>query len=482
METPKRGREGADEESPGKSPRVEAAADVPPVVLGAEQQAALDFILAGQSMLITGCAGTGKSTLLRAAIDTLRAKYGEEESPGQVVVTASTGQAASQFRGGTTINSYLGYAVAHQTGAVKSRILGKAKGKAGSPFENLRTLFIDEGFMISAEVMDGVDQAFRVMRHRFRDPFGGVQVIVIGDVLQLAQINGSPMWEAKVWPHLRDSVVYLGEVFRQADMTFVSLLERARVGSVTQADVAILNARVARAPPDAPILHPYRKRVDQTNAERLAALPYDDVTFVATDKMSCTQPCAPEELESMRDGLNKTARLPPKIALRPCARVALTSNLSVELGLTNGRMGTIVGFSQDAEGNAPVVRFDHGLVKRIAPIEAVTESAPVPRGAGKKAAVFKLTRKQIPLRLAWAITVHGAQGESLDRAHLDLAGVFANGQAYVSLSRLRSLDGLSLEHRVTPRAFFQSPRAKEVDTDLRQAWQRRRGGSGGRAP
>lgn len=494
--------------------------------LSHEQQAVLEACLRGDNCFFTGVGGTGKSFLLRRVIAALKTKY-SRDGEGAVAVTAPTGIAALHVSG-TTIHSFAGAGVVNRLDQ-----FGKVWGKR-KEWRQVKVLVIDEISMLEPSYLDFLDAAVRSLRQGDL-PFGGVQLVVCGDFLQLGPIYGrgaaslkksppekfSPCpvkelcgyaFQTNCWRQAKFKTFELTRVYRQADKEFVEALSAIRQGRGVD-DGAI--ARVVRQctrplpPKDGIIptlLHSHNVDVDRTNLDRLNSLPGEEQSFEAVDSPMPDPDLPPRAQQAALAKLEANgpremvAVAPASLQLRVGAQVMLTKNM-FDHGLVNGSRGQVVGFkpvgvvedgsadswgdsfdeiewqedgeeaveaaeaaekaivgSKEASGEAtdrgwalsqaekgagaglhrdscyPIVRFLNGTELTIEPV-AFSKSL---------YQVGTYTRRQVPLKLAWALTVHKAQGMSLDYVIVDLSRVFANGQAYVALSRASSIAGLEL--------------------------------------
>lgn len=368
-------------------------------------------------MFLTGSAGTGKSLTLKHILQTLRHETYPSE-PRAVVVLAPTGAAAIQVEG-LTIHAWAG---------VRERECTRRDAWKG-----VRVMIIDEISMVPDWLLDALDQGGRRALDAAK-PFGGVQMIFCGDFLQLPPVDGRWCFESAAWRATVNDVFELTQPFRQqSDSAFFNALNDIRVGRNVQAAVATLTRADSnetdndddddshRVKPTR--LHCLKRDVEQDNEAELAKLPGEAREFRATDS---------GDAAVLRHASSWTSS-PASLTLKVGAQVVLLRNVCVRRGLVNGARGVVVRFS-DCFVPVPVVAFACGVVTAV---PAVTTTA---TRHGKPVA----TRKQIPLALAWALTVHKAQGMSLDCVHVDLSRSFAPGMAYVALSRCRSLNGLSV--------------------------------------
>ena len=435
--------------------------------LNEEQVDAADAILGGRNTFITGSAGTGKSFLLRYLVQEFRAKHGDRA----VAVTASTGIAAINL-GGQTIHSFAGIGLATGTGDI-SKVISKVKKnmRAVKRWQDLEVLIIDEISMIDRPLFELLDKVGREIRRNHDRPFGGIQVVVVGDFLQLPPVPSKYTktrefcFESPVWNDLglgftdeygyihSDNIntIILNEVVRQNDDNFSGLLNDVRVGELSDNQLNILNSCVIshKPPPTDGILptklYSINKDVDNENLDRLMELPGDVVEVKATDVWQ-ELPSVSSMKRTITDNVNRA--IPDSIRLKVGAQVMLLRNRSNNpddsssagrsLGLVNGSRGVITGFvrsSSASGGLVPRVCFDNGQEVIVGPAEYFSSG---PGGDGQ------LVRSQVPLKLAWAITIHKSQGSTLSRAELMLSNTFDYGQAYVALSRVTSIEGLWL--------------------------------------
>jgi ATP-dependent DNA helicase PIF1 len=433
--------------------------------LNGEQIDASDAILEGQNTFITGSAGTGKSFLLRYLVQELREKHGNNA----VAVTASTGIAAINL-GGQTIHSFAGIGLS-SGGPDNSKVINKVSKnmRALKRWQDTKVLIVDEISMIDRPLFELLDQVGRAVRRR-DEPFGGIQVVVVGDFFQLPPVPNkfrpqrefafeSPVWNTLGFGYTDEygymhcnhmNMVVLKQVVRQSDVDFANLLNDIRVGDISNRHLNALNSCVvSRKPPPTDGIVPTKlysinKDVDKENLDRLLELPGDVVEVKSTDVWQ-ELPSASSLKRPIKDNIERA--IPENIQLKVGAQVMLLRNRnnnnnddqygSKNSALVNGSRGVITGFvkSTSTSGLVPRVCFDNGQEVVIGPVEYFS------RGAGGDG---HLVRSQIPLKLAWAVTIHKSQGSTLSRAELMLTNTFDYGQAYVALSRVTSFDGLWL--------------------------------------
>ncbi|XP_037011666.2 ATP-dependent DNA helicase PIF1 [Artibeus jamaicensis] len=385
--------------------------------LSEEQAAVLRVVLKGQSIFFTGSAGTGKSYLLKRILGSL--------PPTGTVATASTGVAACHI-GGTTLHAFAGIG-SGQAPLAQCVALAQRPG-VRQGWLSCQRLVIDEISMVEADLFDKLEAVARAVRQQNK-PFGGIQLIICGDFLQLPPVTKGSQppqfcFQAKSWRRCVPVTLELTKVWRQADQTFISLLQAVRLGrcseEVTHQLQATATHQVGRDGIVATRLCTHQDDVALTNERRLQELPGKVHSFEAMDS-------DPEQART----LDVQCPVSKLLQLKLGAQVMLVKNLAVSRGLVNGARGVVVGFETEGRG-LPQVRFLCG----------VTEVIRADRWTVQTTGGQLLSRQQLPLQLAWAISIHKSQGMSLDCVEISLSRVFASGQAYVALSRARSLQGL----------------------------------------
>ena len=385
--------------------------------------------------------GTGKSHTLKEAIKALRSRR-----KGKVFVTASTGAAATQV-GGTTIHMFAGIGLGQEPAADLARKVASNR-HASKRWRECGALVIDEISMVEAALFDKLDHVARYVRGS-DDAFGGIQLLVCGDFLQLPPVSkgGGPdadffAFEASAWRRCFPEQRVLTKVFRQRDATFVDILNELRVGKLSNRSAALLRklkhtdlSPWTREGVEPTRLNCYNADVDRINDAALARLHAggDGLrTFDAQDSGA----------EPYLGSLRKNGAFPERLQLKVGAQVMLLVNLDVEAGLVNGSRGVVTGFASEQgkkdaslrteDVTGVVVKFTTGRTQTIArDVKAIEEGN-----------VQKAKRAQFPLRLAWAISIHKSQGQTLDLLEVDLRGCFEYGQAYTAVSRATSMDRL----------------------------------------
>ncbi|KAK5919289.1 hypothetical protein CgunFtcFv8_023192 [Champsocephalus gunnari] len=401
--------------------------------LNKDQSAVLTAVLSGKNVFFTGSAGTGKSFLLKRIMGSL--------PPKSTFATASTGVAACHI-GGTTLHNFAG--IGSGSAPLEQCIELAQRPGVLQHWTSCRHLIIDEVSMVEAQFFDKLESVARSVR-RSTAPFGGIQLIICGDFLQLPPISkgkekASFCFQARSWHKVIQANMELMEVRRQTDQSFISLLQKVRVGRVTEEVTAkLMESAYHRIEKDgilATRLCTHKDDVELTNDNKLQQLPGSARVFEALD--------SDPALVKTIDAHSPVSRL---IQLKVGAQVMLTKNLDVARGLVNGARGVVVAFENGKHG-LPHVHFLCG----------VTEVLKLERWVFKSGGGLHLSRQQLPLKLAWAISIHKSQGMTLDCVEISLARVFESGQAYVALSRARSLEGL--------RVMDFDPRVVRADPDV----------------
>ena len=430
-------------------------------LLSPGQQSVVAAVLAGRSVFFTGCAGTGKSFLLnhlRLMLPQFTTSF-----------TASTGLAAVNVQG-STLHSFAGVGLGQGT---KEQLYEQVNARQGpkSRWRHCRILVVDEVSMIDCALFDKLEYLARRIR-RCEAPFGGIQLILTGDFLQLPPVQGAGFcFESARWAECVHEVIELEAVFRQEDGALVSVLNSVRRGVIDATVVRTFQSCINRRFDTsdgivATQLFATRAQVSDENVERLNQLTSDPITYTAHDRGQATY----------LDTLRKSCNAADSLTLKVGAQVMLLKNLSTDRGLVNGSRGVVVSFQASPDeghgldtpldwrrirtGNEwPCVRFING-----AQLICTPESWSLEIGSRAVA-----TRTQVPLMLAWSLTMHKCQGMTLDRVSLHLGSVFAHGQAYVALSRIRSLTSLSIQDRFDANVINAHPKALKFYDDLRTA-------------
>ncbi len=407
-----------------------------------KQTQALRVMMSGESVFLTGAPGSGKTFVLNQFIKMAKA------TKKRVAVTASTGIAATHI-GGTTIHSWSGLGIRDSITDRDEKWL-KDNDRLLKRYNNLDILIIDEVSMLHGNRLDMINQVCKWLRES-DEPFGGIQVILTGDLFQLPPINRGDtkidfVHLSKAWQELSPKICYLSEQHRQDNDPLLDLLEAMRTNDVNEAHFDVLSERLGKEIPyGASItkLYSHNNDVEQINDDHLRALDNETKTFVMETY----------GVQAKVDQIIKSVLAPEVLELKIGAEVMFVANNFAE-GFVNGSRGTVVDFSH----GSPMVKLQRN--QRVIKVEkhgwALEED-------GKERARVN----QLPLRLAWAITIHKSQGMSLDSAEIDLSKSFTPGMGYVALSRVRSLDGVYLKG-INNTALAMHPEIFSFDEQLKE--------------
>lgn len=398
----------------------------------------------GVNIYLTGSAGSGKTYLLNKYIDYL------ESHDIPVAVTASTGIAATHMNG-MTIHSWSGIGIKNFLGEKELDEL-EDKKYLWKRFEKARVLIIDEVSMLHASQLDMVEKVCRRFKRNDK-PFGGLQVILSGDFFQLPPINKSGeenesgmIFNSKSWPILNPAICYLEEQHRQEDDKLLEILNTIRSNDMGEKHYELLRSRIGaklKNEVKATKLYTHNVNVDDINNIELSLISNEEKIYRMTSS-------GPEVLVEI---LKKSCIAHENLKLKVGAEVMCIKN-NFEEGYVNGSRGKILGFEKE-NGN-PIIELYNGKKLTLKPeLWAIEEDGKI-----------KASLSQIPLRLAWAITIHKSQGMSLDNAEIDLSQAFAYGMGYVALSRVRTLEGISLVG-FNAEALRVDPKVLEFDQDLK---------------
>lgn len=417
-----------------------------------KQSTALHILKAGKSVFLTGSAGAGKTYVLNQYIQYLK----ERRVP--VAVTASTGIAATHMNG-MTIHAWSGIGVRAQLNQSDLEFM-KTKKYLRDKLEIAKVLIIDEISMLHKNQLDMVNQVLKFFKGN-NYPFGGLQVIFSGDFFQLPPVGLSTennrekfAFMSKAWLEAKLAICYLTEQHRQEGGELDQILNEIRSNTVSPTSLELLkkaeNTKFQEGW-EPPMLYSHNHDVNRTNNQHLRDLEGKITTFEATTKGN----------KKLLDLLKNSVRAEEQLYLKIGAKVMFVKN-NYEQGYINGTLGKVTGYSPEG---FPIIKLSDGKELIAEPNEWSIED-----DMGKSLAAYK----QIPIRLAWAITVHKSQGMTLDYAQVDLSRTFEKGQGYVALSRLKSLDGLQLSGfnptalQVDPLAFKADKRFQELSLEIEE--------------
>lgn len=407
------------------------------------QNDALKILKMGENVFLTGEAGSGKTHVLRNYIS-----YLNENGIG-VALTASTGIAATHI-GGITIHAWSGLGIRN---FLSERDIDDLESKQHlwKRYENTKVIIIDEISMLHHFRLDLVDTLCRSFKRNDK-PFGGMQVVLCGDFFQLPPISrpnepeGHFAYASKVWEELHLKVCYLEESYRQDDATFISLLKGIRENRFDEEMIGHLKLSSQKSLDSSIVatkLSTHNENVDKINEEELSKISGKEKSFEMTHKGK----------SNLVEALAKSVLAPEKLILKIGARVMFVKN-NFEKKYSNGTLGIVEGY--DSFGYPIVATFSGKKIVASPETWRIEEDGKV-----------KAEISQVPLRLAWAITIHKSQGMSLDAAEIDLTRSFAPGMGYVALSRVRNLKGLFLKG-FNAMALAVHPEVFEIDQDFKK--------------
>lgn len=421
--------------------------------LNEQQRRAYDAVAAGKSVFITGAGGTGKSHLLATLYYVLGA-----QSDKLVAITAMTGCAALLLgRHAKTLHSWASIGLAREPAVVLAAQIRKSD-KARNRWKHTDILVIDEVSMLTPELLEKLNEVAQIVRNN-KNLMGGLQVVFVGDFFQLPPVYKDQeekecffAFESPLWNQIVQANIQLTNMIRAEDPAFQKILEEARRGNLSPESLAVLKTREGLAWQNERIrptlLFNRRAEVDMVNEKNIRALTGERHTFEAETvflPIESTRGLTvhSEQVKRAVMKLDRDAPYDTKLVLAKEAQVMLLVNKDPEAGLVNGSRGVVVGF---AEGGQPIVQFKKGAPLAIPASTWESEDLP------------GVQRRQIPLKLAYAMTTHKSQGATLDCALIDIGSTtFECGQAYVALSRVRNLESLYI-WEIDPTAFRAHPK------------------------
>ena len=393
-------------------------------MLSKEQNAALSCCKFNKSIFITGPGGVGKSYFIKELV---------KEFPN-TVVTALTGCAAILLGcGAQTIHSWSGIGIGGDKNSVLRRVM-RNKFAVGR-WRICKILVIDEISMMSKDMFDTLDFVARKVRKNDRF-FGGIQLVCSGDFHQLPPVEGESCAESKLWKYLKR--IEFKTNYRQKDNLWLSILNQIRVGQLESKYEETLIERIQPPPSDIVTLLPKRKMVDEINHSKYNEISQPEVKYTmkpVIEKNNWTK----EQLANFEIKIKKLVSqvlVDKVVRLKVGCRVMLVCNLDLDRELINGSQGVVTKLTKQS----CVVKFDNGVTETITPHTWLC-------GEEHKGKEIKVGIKQMPLILSYAISIHKAQGMTLERAYIDCGvDIFDYRQIYVALSRVKTLSGLYLKN------------------------------------
>lgn len=468
--------------------------DIIYAMLTDEQKHVLDLVLSGQSIFFTGAAGTGKSYLLRRVVENLAMRHRKDE----VAVTATTGLASFNIEG-MTIHRWGGLGLARGSPEQIAKNITANRKDALLRWKRCKVLVIDEISMLDGDLFDKLEEIARRVRNS-PQAFGGIQVVLTGDFFQLPPVSkegpSKLCFESQKWQSVVSKNIVLSKVFRQKDVRLIDMLNAMRHGRLTPPVIAQFKALAREVKYTDGLeptqLFPLRSQVEAANRNRMSALGGRTFTFSAQDTPNWEstakyfeQLLAPKQLdlkvgaqvlliwnidetlvngrrgtvisfapEETGETLAKIFREIPRVQQlynMMLDRQGVTSEsekIIAELGLNKGQIDILYLSLHSKTPKYPIVDFTRGLIVLVPPKDFTVGlpaggGPPIPARGGQ-GGKLEGQRHQVPLVLSWALSIHKAQGQTLDRVKVDLSGTFERGQAYVAVSRASSYDRLQI--------------------------------------
>ena len=406
------------------------------------QDKALDILKnTNDNVFLTGAPGTGKSYLINKYV------AWSEDNGELPVMTASTGIAALNVNG-RTLHSWGG--LRNDQPLSDQDVDDILEGYSYTNYVETETLIIDEISMVSSSLIESLNRIAK--RARGRNQFmGGIRVIVVGDFYQLPPVKGQFAFESEDWDEGDFTVAYLTEQKRQTEPVFTEILQNIRAGFLTEPQKDIIRSRIIKDADEVENpkirLDTHNKKVDLINNRQLERLKTPPQTYVMQKDGKY-----PDAIEK----LIKNCLSPERLILKVGTPVLFTRNDS-ELRWVNGTQGIII----ELKSHSVIVELTNGLKYEVDPMTWEASS-----GYGKNRKIYAEI-SQLPLKLAWAITIHKSQGMTLDRAIVDVSHAFAEGQAYVAVSRVRTLEGLHFQGFLSQGFFRVSKKVIAYDKTIK---------------
>ena len=404
-------------------------------MLTEKQQNAFNTMKSGKNVFLTGPGGSGKSFLIKYFIDWYRSEKEEDES--KIFITSTTGL-SSILINGITINRYSGIGIGDKDIETLYKKIIKMKNLK-KRWCNTSVLIIDEISMMDADIFDKLEILAKRIRKN-EEPFGGIQIILSGDFLQLPPVKSNNFcFESFTWDIVIDKVFYFDKIIRQNDINLQNVLNNIRIGVINEDVKNMLNCRLNKELINEDgiiptLLFSKKNMVLRYNENELKKLiDNGNENYKYASYYEFSKNISEESKNFFIEMINSQYQVDDKLTFARSSQVMLTVNLP-ELDLANGSRGIIIDFTKDNEKKYPIVLFLNGKVLEVKPHEfTIDEDGDV------------IKKFQIPLILSWAITIHKAQGMTLEFVKTDIGNsIFEYGQVYVVLSRVKNIEGLSL--------------------------------------
>ena len=425
-------------------------------VLNEQQQVAFDLVAnTNVCLFITGKAGTGKTTFVKRI---------QQEIDKNFLVLAPTGIAAIAV-GGQTMHSFFGFPM-QAMGPHTPLSVSRDKYQI---LKQTDTIVIDEASMVRSDMVDGMDRYLR-LAFDTNMPFGGKQVVFVGELFQLPLVvkqgsadaemlrdlygPGMPFfYKASVLKRMNLPKIEFQRVYRQNEPEFLAILNKMRTGEITTSDLLLLNEHIGKdenCEDFSVTLTSFNYMAEKINAEKLEEIKAESFSYFA----------------NIKDDFKKTdAPVPECLTLKVGAQVIFCRN-NIAAGYMNGTIGKVIVLQE----NTIVVQLENGSEIEVQPVSWENIHSEYNKETHKMESVVVGSFTQYPLKLAWAITIHKSQGMTFDRMHLDLSrGTFQAGQAYVAISRMRTLKGLTLSHPIQPHHITLNPEVKAFANSFNDA-------------
>ena len=418
-----------------------------------KQKEALNSILDGKNVFLTGPGGTGKSQLLKNYIEYYNNLNILNDSEKELYVTSTTG-ISSLLINGRTLHSYAGIGLGNKSYEFYIHKIMK-NYKLKKRWKNTKILIIDEISMLEPELFEKLEIIARKIRNNEKK-FGGIQLIISGDFLQLPPVNSNKLcFESNIWSNIIDKTFYFQENLRQDNKEFQDILNKIRLGNVDEDVKKFLNSCINKNKTklliEPTILYSKRNMVKEYNSNKLKLLSNNDKKiYKSTIEYKNVKN---EHKEAYTEIINKMYDIGDEIELTIGTQVMLVVN-GIDENLANGSIGKIIKF----ENGYPVILFTNGIQKLISEYKWSLAD-----DNKKEPNVYKF---QLPLVLAWAITIHRSQGATLDYIETDLgSSIFEYGQVYVVLSRVKTKEGIFIKN-INFNKIKANPKAVEYYNNL----------------